>query len=48
MWVFEIVNESIVEVEADNPGLLPAPSMILVLISFALAAINERNSRYEL
>ena len=48
MWVFEIVNESIVEVDAGNPGLLPAPSMILVLISFALAAINERNSRYEL
>ena len=48
MWVFEIVNESIVEVEAGNPGLLPAPSMILVLIAFALAAINERNIRYEL
>ena len=48
MWVFEIVNDSIVEVEADNQGLLPAPSMILALIAFALAAINERNSRYEL
>ena len=48
MWVFEIVNESIVEVGADNPGLLPAPSMILVFIAFALATINERNSRYEL
>ena len=48
MWVFEIINESILEVGADNPGLLPAPSMILVLIAFALATINERNSRYEL
>ena len=48
MWVFEIVNESIVEVGADNPGLLPAHSMILVFIAFALATINERNSRYEL
>jgi len=47
MWVYEVVNESVVEVKAGDSGLLPAPSMLLVFVAFALAAINGRNSRFE-
>ena len=47
MWVFDIVNESVVGVKVGGSGLLPAPSMLLVFVAFALAAINGRNSRYE-
>ena len=46
-WVGELVNESVVEMKAGGSGLLPAPSMLLVFIAFALAAINGRNSRFE-
>ena len=46
-WVGELVNESVVEMKAGGSGLLPAPSMLLVFIAFALAAINGRNSRIE-
>jgi len=47
MWVKEAVNESVVEKKAGDSGLLPAPSMLLVFVAFALAAINGRNSRFE-
>ena len=47
MWVFDIVNESVVEMKVGGSGLLPAPSMLLVFVAFALAAINGRNSRFE-
>ena len=47
-WVGELVNESVVESkEGVLQGLLPAPSMLLVFVAFALAAINGRNSRFE-
>ncbi len=46
-WVGELVNESVVEMKTGGSGLLPAPSMLLVFIAFALAAINGRNSRFE-
>ncbi len=46
-WVSENVNNSMVEKKAGGSGLLPAPSMILVFVAFALAAINGRNSRFE-
>jgi len=49
LWVNEPVNDSLVKVGSDDPGwLVPAPSVLLVVISFALAAINGRNSRLEL
>ena len=47
MWVNESVNKSVVEMKAGGSGLLPAPSMLLVFVAFALAAINGRNSRFE-
>jgi len=46
-WVGELVNESVVDIKAGSSGLLPAPSMLLVFVAFALAAINGRNSRFE-
>ena len=47
MWAIEEVNNSVVGKKSVESGLLPAPSLILVLVSFALAAINGRNSRIE-
>ena len=47
IWVNESVNQSVVEMKAGGSGLLPAPSMLLVFVAFALAAINGRNSRFE-
>ncbi|MFL2498671.1 MAG: M14 family metallopeptidase [Candidatus Thalassarchaeum sp.] len=48
MWVFDFVNESVVKSkEGVLQGLLPAPSILLVFVAFALAAINRRNSRFE-
>ena len=48
MWVGELVNESIVENnDGVLQGLLPAPSILLVFVAFALATINGRNSRFE-
>jgi len=47
MWVNESVNESVVEMKADGSGLLPAPSILLVFVAFALAAINSRNRKFE-
>ena len=47
MWVYEVVNESVVEVKTGGSGLLPAPSMLLVFVAFALAAINSRNRKFK-
>jgi len=47
MWVFDFVNESVVKSKEGAQGLLPAPSILLVFVAFALAAINRRNSRFE-
>jgi hypothetical protein len=47
MWVNESVNQSVVEMKAGGSGLLPAPSMLLVFVAFALAAINSRNSKFD-
>ena len=48
MWVGGPVNDSVVEInEGVLQGLLPAPSILLVFVAFALAAINGRNSRFE-
>ncbi len=47
MWAIEEVNNSVVGIKSVESGLLPAPSVILVLFSIALAAINGRNSRIE-
>ena len=47
MWVNEVVNESVIENRAGSSGFLPAPSMLIVIVSFALAAINRRNDRFE-
>ena len=48
MWVGELVNESVVESkEGVLQSLLPAPSMLLVFVAFALAAINSRNRKFE-
>jgi len=48
MWTVELVNESVVENNNGAlQGLLPAPSILLVLAAFALAAINGRNGKYE-
>ena len=47
MWVNESVNQSVVEMRTGGSGLLPAPSMLLVFVAFALAAINSRNRKFE-
>ncbi|MEE2630105.1 MAG: M14 family metallopeptidase [Candidatus Thermoplasmatota archaeon] len=47
MWVNEVVNESVIENRAGSSGFLPAPSMLIVIVSFALAAINRRNDEFE-
>ena len=47
MWVYEVVNESVVEVKDGDSGLLPAPSMLLVFVAFALAAVNRKNGKFE-
>ena len=46
-WVSENVNNSVVGKKTGGSSLLPAPSMLLVFVAFALAAINGRNSRFE-
>jgi len=48
MWVGEAVNESVVKSkDGVLQGLLPAPSMLLVFVAFALAAINRQNRKFE-
>ena len=47
MWVNESVNQSVVEMKAGGSCLLPAPSMLLVFVAFALAAINSQNRKFE-
>ena len=47
IWVNESVNQSVVEMKVGGSGLLPAPSMLLVFVAFALAAINSRNRKFE-
>ncbi len=48
MWVNEPVNSSVVNLGGgDSGGLLPAPSLLLIIASFALAAINSRNRKFE-
>tara|TARA_Y100000748_G_scaffold23501_1_gene17858 strand:- start:854 stop:1219 length:366 start_codon:yes stop_codon:yes gene_type:complete len=47
MWTSELVNEGVAEVRVGDSGLLPAPTMLLVLIAFALAIIDRRNTRFE-
>ena len=47
MWVNEDVNESVIEKGAGISGFLPAPSMLIVIVSFALAAINRKNDEFE-
>ena len=47
MWVNESIDKSVVQNKGVGSGLLPAPSMLLVFVAFALAAINGRNSRFE-
>jgi len=47
MWVNESVNQSVVEMKVGGSDLLPAPSMMLVFVAFALAVINGRNSKFE-
>lgn len=47
MWVIEEVNNSVVESKSIESGLLPAPSVMLILVTFALAAINRWNDEYE-
>ena len=48
LWVNEPVNDSVVNLGGDGSGgLLPAPSLLLVIVSFALAAINTKNRKFE-
>ena len=48
LWVNEPVNDSVVNLGGDGSGgLLPAPSLLLVIVSFALAAINNKNRKFE-
>ena len=47
MWVNESVNQSGVERRTGGAGLLPAPSILLVFVAFALAAINSRNRKFK-
>jgi len=48
LWVNEPVNSSVVNLGGgDSGGLLPAPSLLLIIASFALAAINSRNRKFE-
>ncbi len=47
MWVNESVNKSVVEMKVGGSDLLPAPSLMLVFVAFALAVINGRNSKFE-
>ena len=48
MWVNEAVSEEVVEwIEEDSTGFLPTPSVFVLFIAFAFAAIGERNSRFE-
>ena len=47
MWTSELVNEHVAEVRVNDSGLLPAPTMLLVFIAFALATINVRNIKFE-
>ena len=43
MWAEELIGEGVTEIKAGNSGLLPGPTMVLVVVAFALAAINRRN-----
>ena len=48
LWVNEPVNDSVANLGGgDSGGLLPAPSLLLIIVSFALAAINTRNRKFE-
>ena len=43
MWTEELIGEGVTEVKTGSSGLLPGPTMVLVFVAFALAAINRRN-----
>ena len=48
MWVNEVVDEDVVDwTGKDSSGFLPTPSVFVLFIAFALAAIGGRNSRLE-
>jgi hypothetical protein len=48
LWVNEPINNSMVKLQREDSGwLLPAPSILMVIISIALAAINIRNHKFE-
>jgi hypothetical protein len=48
MWVNEVVDEDVVDwTGKDSGGFLPTPSVFVLFIAFALAAIGGRNSRLE-
>ena len=48
MWVGYPINDSVVDFESSgDSGLLPTPSILLILVAFTLASINGRNGRFE-
>ena len=48
MWVGNPINDSVVDFESSgDSGLLPTPSILLILVAFTLASINGRNGRFE-
>ena len=47
MWTEESIDESVVVINVGSSSFLPAPSMLTLLLAFAVAAINQRSKSFE-
>jgi hypothetical protein len=44
-WVDESINNSVVKITTSNEGFLPAPSLLINLITLITAALASRKKR---
>ena len=47
MWTEESIDESVVVINVGSSSFLPAPSMLTLLLAFAVAAINQRSKSFD-
>lgn len=47
MWTEELIDESVVVINAGSSSLLPAPSLLTLLLAFAAAVVNQRRKIFE-
>ena len=47
MWTEESIDESVVVINVGSSSFLPAPSMLTLLLAFAVAALNQRSKSFD-